>query len=362
MAGRRQQAIFWLGALFAFFLLVHFLSPILLPFVAGSMIAYFLDPAVQRLERIGVRRTLGAAAMLLLFVLALGVIMALLLPLVQLQAAELIRQIPALVGAARGRLEQLMKLAEQQLAPEDVAKVRDLLGSGVAAIASWMGQLAQQALTSSIALANLLSLVFVTPIVAFFLLRDWDQLIARIDSWLPRHHLATIREQARLVDATLSGFIRGQLLVCLGVGIYYALALTAIGLEFGVIIGVLAGLLTFIPYVGFATGFVLALGLALVQFADLSGLIWVVGVFALGQVLEANVLAPMLVGERVHLHPVWVIFALLAFGALFGFVGLLLALPAAAVAGVLVRFALGRYLASPLYDPANARPPEEPQR
>lgn len=357
--GQRQQAFFWLGALVVFFVLFYLLSPILLPFVAGFVIAYFLDPAVHRLERWHVRRSFGAVAALLLFVLALLLVLSLLVPLVELQAAELVRRVPALVGAARERMEQLMHLAEQQLVPEDVAKLRDIVGSGLADVASWAARLVQSVLTSSVALANLLSLVFITPIVAFFLLRDWPQIVARIDEWLPRHHLATIREQARLVDMTLAGFVRGQLLVCLGTGIYYAVALTVIHLDFGLIIGILAGILTFIPYVGFATGFVLAMGLALLQFGTLSGMLWVFAVFAVGQVLEANVLAPKLVGERVHLHPVWVIFALLAFGTVLGFVGVLIALPAAAVAGVLVRFALGRYLASPLYDPANRRLPPD---
>jgi predicted PurR-regulated permease PerM len=357
--GQRQQAVFWLGALVGFFGLFYLLSPIMPPFIAGFVIAYFLDPAVYRLERWHVRRSFGAAAMLLIFVLALLLVLSLLVPLVELQAAELVRQVPALVGAARERMEQLMHLAEQQLAPEDVAKLRDILGSGLADIASWAARLVQSVLTSSVALANLLSLVFVTPIVAFFLLRDWPRIVAAIDAWLPRQHLATIREQARLVDMTLAGFVRGQLLVCLGTGIYYAVALTIIHLDFGLIIGVLAGILTFIPYVGFATGFVLAMGLALLQFGTLSGILWVFAVFAVGQVLEGNVLAPKLVGERVHLHPVWVIFALLAFGTVLGFAGVLIALPAAAVAGVLVRFALSRYLASPLYDPANRRLPPD---
>jgi predicted PurR-regulated permease PerM len=356
--GERQQIFFWLGALVLIFVLIHFLSPILLPFVAGSVIAYFLSPVVSRLGRWGVRRSFGAAVVLLLFVLALLLIAALLLPLVQLQVAEFAHRVPVLVGEARERVEQLTRLAEQKLSPDDVAKLRDMVASGASDLASWAARLVQGLLTSGIALANLLSLIFVTPIVAFFLLRDWDRIVALVDSWLPRQHLAVIREQARLVDATLSGFVRGQLLVCLGVGIYYAVALTAIKLEFGLILGLLAGILTFIPYVGFATGFVLAMGLALVQFGDLSGLLWVLGVFAVGQVLESNVLGPKLVGDRVHLHPVWVIFALLAFGSVFGFLGVLLALPAAAVIGVLVRFALSRYLASPLYDPANRLPPD----
>ncbi len=354
-SGQRQQAFFWLGALVFFFLLVYLLSPILLPFVAGSAIAYFLDPAVHRLERWRVPRTLATVLALLMFVVLLVAVFSLLVPLVQLQAAELARRAPGLVDAARTRFEHLMQFAEQNLGPEDVAKLRDALGGTVGSIAAWLARFIQGLLSSGIALANLLSLVFITPVVAFFLLRDWDGILRRIDGWLPRDHLATIREQAKIVDATLAGYVHGQLLVCLGVGIYYAAALSLIHLEFGLIIGILAGILTFIPYVGFATGFVLAMSLALIQFGSFAGLLSVLIVFAIGQVLESNVLAPKLVGERVHLHPVWVIFALLAFGSVFGFLGVLLALPAAAVIGVLVRFMLARYLASPLYDPANRR-------
>lgn len=351
--GQRQQLFFWLGALVVFFLLLDLLSPILLPFVAGAAIAYFLHPVVSQLARWRVPRSLATVLALLLFVLALLLILALLVPLVQLQASELARRVPALVANAHQRLEQLIELAQQQLAAEDVAKLREMLGSAVADIAAWLARFLQSLLTSGLALANLLLLIFITPVVAFFLLRDWDRLVRHVDSWLPRQHLATIREQARLVDATLTGFVRGQLLVCLGVGIYYAVALTLIHLEFGLIIGILAGVLTFIPYVGFATGLVLALSLALLQFGTFSGMLWVIIVFAIGQVLESNVLGPKLIGQRVHLHPVWVIFALLAFGSVFGFLGVLLAIPAAAVIGVLVRFAHSRYLASPLYDPAN---------
>ncbi len=357
MAGQRQQIYFWLGALAAFFLLVYLLSPILLPFVAGSAIAYFLNPAVHRLERWHVPRSLATVLALLLFVLVVLLIVALLVPLVQVQAGELSRRVPGMVADARGRFEQLMQLAQQQLAPDDVAKLRDALGAGIGNVASWIVRIVQGVLSSGIALANLLSLLFITPVVSFFLLRDWDRIVRHVDAWLPRHHAATIREQARLVDATLGGYLHGQLLVCLGVGIYYAAALSLIRLDFALIIGILAGILTFIPYVGFATGLVLALSLALLQFGSFSGLLAVIVVFAIGQVLESNVLAPKLVGTRVHLHPVWVIFALLAFGSVFGFLGVLLALPTAAVIGVLVRFALARYLASPLYDPANRRAP-----
>jgi len=353
IASQRQQLGFWLGALVAFFVLLYLLSPILMPFAAGSAIAYFMAPLVRQLERWRVRRSLGTVVALALFLLVMIFVLALLVPLLQLQVSEMVSRLPGLIEAARQRLEQWVQLAQQQLAPEDVAKLRDIAGSAVAELAGLLKGLLQTLLTSGLAIANLLSLVFVMPIVAFFMLRDWDRMLRRIDSWLPRQYVATIREQAHLIDETLAGFVRGQLLVCLGVGVWYALALTVIGLEFGLIVGILAGILTFIPYVGFATGFVLALSLGLLQFGSFYGMVKVVIVFAIGQVLEANVLSPKLVGDRVHLHPVWVIFALFAFGSVFGFLGVLLAIPLAAVIGVLVRFAHSRYLMSPLYDPAN---------
>jgi len=196
-----------------------------------------------------------------------------------------------------------------------------------------------------------LSLLFITPVVAFFLLRDWDRILARIDSWLPRRHAPVIRAQAAKVDETLSGFVRGQGTVCLLLGVFYAIALALVGLDFGLVIGVLIGLISFVPYAGAMIGAVLSIGLAAVQFGDWTHVLIIAGIFVFGQAVEGNVLTPKLVGDRVNLHPVWVIFALLAFGSLFGFVGVLLAVPIAAILGVLVRFALERYLASPLYDP-----------
>jgi predicted PurR-regulated permease PerM len=355
-----RQAAFWLAALATALFLLYLLSGILLPFVAGFAIAYFLDPAVDRLERWGVPRGTATGVVLLLFALFLVTVAMLVLPLLQLQAAELAGRLPAVLAQGRDRLERLAQLAQERLSPEDLARLRDMAGAWAGSVLAWSAQFVEALLTRSLRLANLLSLVFVTPVVAFFLLRDWDRLVAHLDSWLPRQHVAAIREQARLVDATLAGYVHGQLLVALVLGSYYALALSIAGLDFAIVLGVLIGILSFIPYVGAATGFVLALGLALLQLRSWTAVALVVGIFIAGQAVESNVLSPKLVGERVNLHPVWVIFALLAFGALFGFVGVLLALPAAAVTGVLVRFALARYLASPLYDPANRPPGQGP--
>jgi predicted PurR-regulated permease PerM len=350
IAGSRPQVWFWLGALAAFFLALYLLSPILLPFVAGGIIAYFLDPAVTWLEHRGLPRWLATVIGLGAFILVLVLLTALILPLLRLQIGELINRLPTLFNKIQALVDQSMQFAARKLAAEDFQKLRETLSGSVGDLVNWAIHQAQAILTSGLALANLLSLVFITPVVAFFVLRDWHRIIAHIDDWLPRDQLATIREQARLVDTMLGGYIRGQLLVCLALGIFYAVALSLIGLDFGLILGILTGLIAFIPYLGYATGFVLSLGFALLQFGWGWGLVWVAAVFAVGQVLETVILVPRLVGQRVQLHPVWVIFALLAFGTLFGFLGILIALPTAAVVGVLVRFSLGRYMASPLYD------------
>jgi predicted PurR-regulated permease PerM len=212
------------------------------------------------------------------------------------------------------------------------------------------GAVLGQVLSGLGAVLSVISLIVITPVVSFFLLRDWDHIVARVDGWLPRAHVETIREQARLVDQTQAGFVRGQMLVCLIVGSYYATALTVVGLEFGIIVGLVTGLMLFIPYVGMLTGFAVSMGLAFAQFDSAQSILLVAVVFVVGQPLEGVFLTPKLVGDRVGLHPVWILFALLTGAALFGFVGVLLAVPTAAVIGVGMRFAIGRYLAGPFYN------------
>ncbi|MGH7186923.1 MAG: AI-2E family transporter, partial [Pseudomonadota bacterium] len=214
---------------------------------------------------------------------------------------------------------------------------------------NWTLQALGGLLSGGLALVNILSLLFITPVVTFYLLRDWDRIVKQIDALLPREHAETIREQARLVNETLSGFVRGQATVCFLLGGFYAVALSLAGLDFGLVIGLIAGALSFIPFVGTIFGFVASVGLAFAQFDQWHRIAIVVAIFLVGQFVEGNFLTPKLVGDRVRLHPVWIIFALLAGAALFGFVGLLLAVPVAAVIGVLIRFAVSRYTASPLY-------------
>lgn len=349
-----RQALFWLGALTVFFLLIRLLSGILLPFVAGFGIAYVLAPAVAALVRWRVPRGLAALLALLLSFLVLVAVVVLIVPLIQLQAAQLARNMPTVIRFVHQQSQALLDLAQQKLPPEELAKVRDMVGGWATAALSWIAGFVEQVLTSGIALANILSLLVITPLVAFFVLRDWEGIVARLDAWLPRPYAETIREQMRLVDETLAGYIHGQALVSFIIGVYYAVALSLAGLNFAFILGLIIGILSFIPFIGDATGLILALGLAAVQFDSWVKIAVVGAIFLVGHVVGSDLLQPKLVGSRVRLHPVWVIFALLAFGTLFGFLGVLLALPAAAVTGVLVRFGLDRYLGSSLYDPGRA--------
>jgi predicted PurR-regulated permease PerM len=351
----QRQTWFWVVGFALFFVALWLLSAILLPFVAGIAIAYFLNPLVNRLERAQVPRGLAAFVVLLLFLLLLVLVIMLVVPILEAQVLDLVANLPKLLEAARHEAEALMRMAQERLSPEDFAKLRDAVGGKLSDMFAVLGNVFRNVVTRGVALANLLSLVFVTPVVSFFLLRDWNRIIARLDDWLPRAQAGTIREQAARIDEILSAYLRGQLSVCIVLGIYYAAALTLMGLNFGAVIGLLVGILAFIPYVGFAVGFVLAMLLALTQFADQSHVLYVAGIFGAGMIVESNFLTPRLVGRRVQLHPVWIVFALLSFGTLFGLLGVLIAVPVAAVIGVLARFALSRYLASPLYDPTNAK-------
>jgi predicted PurR-regulated permease PerM len=351
----RQTALYRIGGLVLLGFVVYLVSDVLLPFVAAFAIAYLLDPLCDRLERLGLPRAGASLVVLLGFLLAFALVFLILVPLVESQILELAGRIPVFLDAARRELNSLLEILKARLAPEDFAKLRDAAGGKLGDAFSWGGRLLTGLLTGGLAFFNILSLVFITPILAFFMLRDWHRLLATIDRYLPRRYEATIREQALLVDATLAGFIRGQAMVCLTMGVYYALALSLAGLDFGLVLGLLTGILLIIPILGAAIGGCLAIILAIMQFGDWTSVGIVAGIFLVGQTIEGNILTPRLVGERVNLHPVWVIFALLAFGNLFGLLGLMIAVPVAAAIGVLTRFALQHYLQSPLYDPAAER-------
>jgi len=344
-----RQARFWLIGLAVLLVAIYLLRAVLLPFVAGMAVAYLLDPVCDRLQRWGLSRTWATAVVTAMFIVLAVAAVLLLVPLLAGQITSLVERLPDYIEALRSQVGRLLDTLQARLDPAVLERVREAVQGSAGRIVGWATDTVGRLVSGGVALANMLSLLVITPVVAFYLLRDWDRLVAKIDSWLPRDHAETIREQVREVDRTLAGFLRGQGTVCLLLGLFYAIGLTAVGLDFGLVVGLLAGLLSFIPFVGSMVGLFASVGLAAVQFGDWVMVAIVAGIFFAGQAIEGNVLTPKLVGGSVGLHPLWVIFGLLAGGALFGFVGVLLAVPAAAVIGVAARFGLSRYMASPYY-------------
>jgi predicted PurR-regulated permease PerM len=343
------QTRFWLIILAVFAMLVWLLQPVLLPFVAGMTIAYFLNPVVDTLTRSKLPRWLGSLLVLLGFVLIAVLVAALVLPLLQSQTSALINAAPEYVKQLNDHLRPWLENWVARFAPEDIDQIRDAAGQSVGEAAKWFGTVLQHVVSGGFALFDILALTIVTPVVAFYMLRDWPKLTKTIDGILPRNHYNVIREQLAEIDTTLSGFVRGQALVCLALGTIYTVGLSIVGLHYGAAIGVAAGILSFIPYVGTIFGWVSSVLLATAQFGDWRHVSAVIAVFVIGHALEAYVLTPRLVGHRVGLHPVWILFALIAGVKLMGFTGVLIAVPSAAVIGVLVRFGIQLYKSSILY-------------
>ena len=349
-ATRAQRFGLLAGLLLVLAAALHLFAAILLPFVVAAGIAYFLDPPTTRLTRAGMPRGLAALLMVVALVAA-GLLFALLLyPLLLAQVGILISRVPSYVYSVRLWAGEVISHLQERLGSEFVdERLRDLVGGQAGAMLAFLAAALSRIVGGGFALFNVLSLVVVTPVVAFYLLRDWRRAVARVDSWLPRRYAGVLRAQAREVDRILSAWVRGQALCCVALALFYAVALSAAGLDLGLIVGISSGLLSFIPYVGSITGGVASIGLAFAQFPNWTGVATVAGVFVLGQILEGYVIYPRFLGDRVELHAVWVIFALFAGGAAFGFLGVLMAVPVAAAIGVLLRFWLRRYLQSPLY-------------
>ncbi len=348
MTIERRQLI-WLAITLIGVVLVYELRAALPPFIAGMAVAYLLDPLADRLEAVGCPRTVAVLIILGSFLAILVAAAALLFPILQVQIVELVARLPGYIQKGRDAIMPMFERLQASLSQDEVERLRSAVGNVAGDVVGWLGQIVGGLWSGGLAIFNALSLVVIMPVVAFYLLRDWDRIVAHIDSLLPRDGADTVREQVGEIDKRLSGFVRGQASVCLALGTWYAVGLTLVGLDFGVLVGVGAGLISFVPYLGTAVGLIVGLGLALAQFDSWLPIGLVAAVFASGQILEGYVLTPRLVGQRVGLHPVWVLFALMAGGALLGFTGVLLAVPAAAVIGVLVRFAIARYLQSPLY-------------
>lgn len=350
-----KQLRYWAIVAAVFFLLLWFLGNVLLPFVLGAAVAYLLDPIADRLERMGLSRGLSVAIISVAFLLVVIFVMLAVVPMLVRQTIDLVNAAPELISQLRTFLDAHIPGG---LNPESAA------GGTLAAVGNSIKEkgaaLLNTVLSSAVSFVNVLFLAFVVPVVSIYLLIDWDQLVARIDNLLPRDHAPVIRRLAREIDRTLSSFIRGLGTVCLIQGTFYAVALMWAGLKFGLVVGAVAGMLAFIPLVGSIVGGVLAIGLAAFQFwGDWLRIALIAGIFMFGQIVEGNFLTPKLVGSSVGLHPVWLLLALSVFGSLFGFVGMLVAVPLAASLGVLVRFAASEYLESRLYRGHETRRPDD---
>ncbi|WP_439104353.1 AI-2E family transporter [Celeribacter marinus] len=341
----REQAKYWGIAAAVFFGLLYLLGNVILPFVLGMAVAYMLDPIADRLERWGLSRL--AATILITGVAAVLFVLAavMVLPTLVKQATGLIEIAPQLFED----LQTFLTARFPDLLDENSQLHQTLMQIGNT-IQSKGGELLQTALSSAMSVFNVAMVLVLVPVITFYLLMDWDRMVAQVDKLLPRDHAPTIRKLASQIDGTLAAFIRGQGTVCLILGTFYAVALMLVGLNFGLVAGAIAGVLTFIPYVGALFGGALSIGLALFQFwGEWQWIAAVIAIFAIGQFFEGNILTPKLVGSSIGLHPVWLIFALTAFGTLFGFVGMLIAVPVAAAIGVLARFATDEYKGSRLY-------------
>lgn len=344
----KRQLTFWIAVLAAFMAAFWLLREVMLPFVAGLVLAYVLDPLASRLERLGLSRVLATLLIVGGFVAIAAILTILLVPILVGQLAGLADNLPSYARRVQALITDpsrpwLAKILGVGLNEGDIGEmVKQATGGLVAFVRSlWSG---------GQALLSIFSLLLVTPVVAFYLLWDWNRMVMTIDGWLPREHAPTIRALAAEIDKAVAGFVRGQIGICVILALLYAAGLTMVGLHFGLLIGLATGLASFVPYVGSMTGFIVALSVAVSQFwPDPMPIAAVLAVFVVGQVLEGYVLTPNLVGRAVGLHPVWLMFALFASGYLLGFVGLLIAIPLAAAIAVLVRFALSRYLASPVY-------------
>jgi predicted PurR-regulated permease PerM len=350
-----RQVLFWVTAAVLLILTIAVLKEILLPFVAGIAIAYFLSPLADRLVALGLNRIVASLLIVVTLAVVLVAALVLVVPVIIAQAQDLAAALP-------GELARLREVVEtwtrERFGPGyvnldgQIDKASNALAENWASLVGWA---ATSIWSRSLAIVNFLALLLVTPLVVFYLLIDWHPMLEKVDGWLPREHAASIRTLASDMNDAVAAFVRGQGTVCLILGAYYAIALSLIGLNYGLLIGVATGLLAFVPFVGWALGFITATTVAVIQFwPEMVPILLVVAVFLGAQALDAGFLSPTIVGSKIGLHPVWLIFALFVFSYLFGIVGTLIAVPLAAALGVVIRFALDVYLKSPVYRGASA--------
>lgn len=346
----QRHVLFWITAAILLALVIRVLAPILLPFAIGLTLAYFLNPVVDALSALGLPRLLSTALLLVIATVTVVVAAVLLFPRLVEQTQQLVAALPDQAARIKMLIEDIARERLGPRFPEAEAALNRAIAGLSDALPGYATMVVQSLWSQGSAAFNFLSLLLVTPLVTFYALLDWPKLLAKLDSWLPRRNAAVIRSLAGAIDGRVSAFIRGQGLVCLILAAFYSIALSALGLRYGLLVGSLTGFMSFIPFAGWALGLITASVLAFVQFwPDATSVLMVAGVFLVGQGVDAGFLSPQIVGSKIGLHPVWLIFSLLVFSYLFGFLGLLVAVPVAAAIGVLVRFALEGYMASSVY-------------
>ncbi|MBQ7303953.1 MAG: AI-2E family transporter [Alphaproteobacteria bacterium] len=347
---KKNSNIFaWTLILVLFCVCIYTLRSVLLPFVAGIVLGYLFDPLATKFEKWGMGRTLATILVFIVVVLVAVPSFIMIFSVVDSQLTTFVEAAPEYISSFIKRAEPIVLDLHDKFPSLELNTLPEMIKNNLTTGMQFGAKLLKGIISNGFALINLLSLLLITPVVAFYMLRDWDAFVKKVDNLLPRKSKNTIREQFRLIDKALSGFIRGQVSVCVILGLYYSLGLHFVGLELGLLVGFLAGIISFIPYVGSISGFLISIILALAQFGDMTKIIEVFAVFVIGQFVEGNFLTPKLVGDNIGLHPVWVMFALLAGGVLLGFLGLMIAVPVAAIIGVLSRYAINNYKKSNLY-------------
>lgn len=339
----------WLLLFVLFCTVFYALRSILLPFVAGIILGYLFAPLASKFEKLKMSRTWATIFVFLIVILIITPLLALLCGMISEQLNVFISSMPVYMADLSKKMMPLLDRLQAYFPGLDVSDINQTFFTNTSHAFQFGGKLLQSALENGAAIVNIFSLILITPVVTFYMLRDWDVFARKVKGLLPKKHKKSIDEILSRIDAALSGFIRGQVSVCIILGAYYAVCLKIVGLKLGLLIGFVAGIISFIPYVGSITGFVLSIVLAFSEFDDTAHIAAVVVVFLVGQFIEGNFLTPKLVGDKVGLHPVWVMFALLAGGALLGFLGLMIAVPVAAVIGILLREGIRKYKKSRLY-------------
>lgn len=352
----RDKIIFWILGIAAFFYFLNSISSILFPFITAVMVAYFLDPLVNKLQKFKLSRPICALIISGFFVAIIAVICLVILPSIYRESVNFINLVP-------GYFEVFIKETYPSIVNFLQAKGyrinSDFAGylneENLPKILSFFQDILKNIMKSSVSIINIFSLIFIIPILVFYLLKDWHLLVGNINGYLPSKYALKIRKIFGEIDKTLSGYLRGQLNVCLILGGIYAVGLGIVGLNFGILIGFFTGIMAFVPYVGMVIGVIMALIVALFQWGiDFTQLWSLAIVFLIGQIIESNFLTPKLVGKKIGLHPVWVIFAIFVFGILFGFVGVLFSVPLAAICGVIIKFIAHEYKDSFVKDQNNS--------